>query len=247
MCPIKSTQQLKDFYAWFVQRQSKVATGALTISRSWSHITLLGYFHGYISASEWQQGEHIPSDAKHGITFRKNTSRLAKANAKEVAQTAEDGYEASNRKYLEDAELEQMSARLWDSNSAEDCMLYNCFTSIGSQTLIRATELLHLLRMRTFLSESAQYQTSLGRFKMLEVVSKGEQKSNKTNFMYSWMIRRRQIDNTCPFFWTAARLFHDYQRMQPGRPGSAYGSMVDVMTSRTRGDAFGYCFTQGCV
>ncbi|DBA81809.1 TPA: hypothetical protein ACH3X1_007536 [Trebouxia sp. C0004] len=65
--------------------------------------------------------------------------------------------------------------------------------------------------------------------KLLEVVSKGVQKTNKTSYLYSWMIRRRQIDHLCPFFWTAARLFHDYQRMQPGQPGNQHGSLVEVI------------------
>ncbi|KAL0033260.1 hypothetical protein WJX77_000951 [Trebouxia sp. C0004] len=132
-------------------------------------------------------------------------------------------------KYLEDSEMAAISTFLWESKSADDCILYNCFSSTGSQTLIRDTELLQLQRMRSSLSKSSQYQTSFGPLKLLEVVSKGVQKTNKTSYLYSWMIRRRQIDHLCPFFWTAARLFHDYQRMQPGQPGNQHGSLVEVI------------------
>ena len=170
----------------------------------------------------------------HGITFRRDITRQANINAKEVAQTADDGYEASNKKYLENSEMAAISASLWSSKSADDCMLYNCFSSVGSQTLIRDTELLRLQRMRSFLSESSQYQTSFGPLKLMEVVSKGAQKTNKTSLLYSRMIRRR-IDHLCPFFWTAARLFHDYQRMQPGKPGNRHGSLVEVTKNRPSG------------
>ena len=111
----------------------------MTVSRSWGHISLLGYFHGYIKANEWQQGRYIPDEAMHGITFRKDITRQANINAKEVAQTADDGYEASDRKYLEDSEMAAISTSLWNSKSADDCILYNCFSSVGSQTLIRDT------------------------------------------------------------------------------------------------------------
>ncbi|KAL0018011.1 hypothetical protein WJX79_004676 [Trebouxia sp. C0005] len=230
--PITCIQDLLDFYVWYAQRMSSIANGALTVSRSWEHISLLGYFHGYIKASEWQQGRYIPAEAMHGITFRRDVTRQANINAKEVAQTAEDGYEASNKKYLEDSEMAEISASLWNSKSADDCLLYHGFSSFGSQTLIRDTELLLLQRVRSCLSESSQYQTSFGPLKLMEVVSKGAQKTNKTNLLYSWMIRRRQIDHSCPFFWGAVRLFHDYQRMQPGKPGNRHGSLVEVMRDR---------------
>ena len=197
---------------------------------------LLGYFHGYIKASEWQRGRYIPAEAMHGITFRRDITRQANINAKEVAQTADDGYEASNKKYLEDSEMAEISASLWNSKSAYDCLLYHCFSSFGSQTLIRDSELLLLQRMRSCLSESSQYQTSFGPLKLMEVVSKGAQKTNKTNLLYSWMIRRREIDHLCPFLWGAAHLFHDYQRMQPGKPGNLYGSLVEVMRDNPSGN-----------
>ena len=198
--PITCIQDLLDFYVWYAQRMSNNGSGAVTVSRSWEHISLLGYFHGYIKASEWQRGRYIPAEAMHGITFRRDITRQANINAKEVAQTADDGYEASNKKYLEDSEMAEISASLWNSKSADDCLLYHCFSSFGSQTLIRDTELLLLQRMRSCLSESSQYQTSFGPLKLMEVVSKGAQKTNKTSLLYSWMIRRRQIDHSCPFF-----------------------------------------------
>ena len=143
-----------------------------------------------------------------------------------------------------------ISASLWNSNSADDCILYNCYSSVGSQTLIRDTKLLLLQRMRSCLSESSQYQTSFGPLKLMEVVSKGAQKTNKTrqpikqahdprwvrslcnqpaSYLYSWMVRRRQIDHLCPFFWVEARLFQriyqrSYQRIQPGKPGNQHGT-----------------------
>ena len=207
MGPITCIQDLLDFYSWYAPRISNRVSGAVTVSRSWGHISLLGYFHGYIKASEWQQGRYISAEAMHGISFRRDITRQANINAKEVAQTADDGYEASDRKYLEDSEMAAISTFLWDSKSADDCILYNCFSSVGSQTLIRDTELLQLQRMRSSLSKSSQYQTSFGPLKLLEVVSKGVQKTNKTSYLYSWMIRRRQIDHLCPFFWTAAVSF----------------------------------------
>ena len=102
----------------------------------------------------------------HGITFRRDITRQANINAKEVAQTADDGYDASNKKYLEDSEMAEISASLLNSKSADDCILYHCFGSFGSQTLIRDTELLLLQRMRSCLSESSQYQTSFGPWKL---------------------------------------------------------------------------------
>ena len=192
-------------------------------------------YQGHIKASEWQQGRYISAEAMHGIRFRRDITRQANINAKEVPHTVDDGYEASDRKYLEDSEMAAISTFLWDSKSADDCILYNCFSSVGSQPLIRDTELLQLQRMRSSLSKSSQYQTSFGPLKLLEVVSKGVQKTNKTSYLYSWMIRRRQIDHLCPFFWTAARLFHDYQRMQPGQPGNQHGSLVEVIMDRPSG------------
>ncbi|KAL0049420.1 hypothetical protein WJX82_001944 [Trebouxia sp. C0006] len=182
---------------------------------------LLDFYSWYISA-----------EAMHGIRLRRDITRQANINAKEVPHTVDDGYEASDRKYLEDSEMAAISTFLWDSKSADDCILYNCFSSVGSQPLIRDTELLQLQRMRSSLSKSSQYQTNFGPLKLLEVVSKGVQKTNKTSYLYSWMIRRRQIDHLCPFFWTAARLFHDYQRMQPGQPGNQHGSLVEVIMDR---------------
>lgn len=238
--PITCIQDLIDFYAWYVQRMSSIANGAVTVSRSWEHISLLGYFHGYIKASEWQRGRYIPDEAMHGITFRRDITRQANINAKEVAQTADDGYEASDKKYLEDSEMAAISASLWNSKSADDCILYNSYSSVGSQTLIRDTELLQLQRVRSCLSESSQYQTSFGPLKLMEVVSKGVQKTNKTSLLYSWMIRRRQIDHLCPFFWVAARMFHDYQRMQPGKPGNQCGGLVEVIRIRPLGMFFAF-------
>ena len=182
---ITCIQDLLDFYAWYAQRMSNTGSGAKTVSRSWEHISLLGYFHGYIKASEWQRGRYIPDEAMHGITFRKDITRQTNINAKEVAQTADDGYEASNKKYLEDDEMAEISASLWNSKFADDCILYHCFGSVGSQTLIRDTELLQLQRMRSCPSESSQYQTSFGPLKLMEVVSKGAQNTNKTNYLYS--------------------------------------------------------------
>ena len=87
MGPITCIQDLLDFYAWYAQRMSNTAYGGVTVSRSWDHISLLGYFHGYIKASEWQRGRYIRDEAMHGITFRKDITRQTNINAKEVAQT----------------------------------------------------------------------------------------------------------------------------------------------------------------
>ena len=72
---ITCIQDLLDFYAWYAQRMSNTGSGAKTVSRSWEHISLLGYFHGYIKASEWQRGRYIPDEAMHGITFRTSPGR----------------------------------------------------------------------------------------------------------------------------------------------------------------------------
>ena len=88
---ITCIQDLLDFYSWYAQRISNIAYGAMTVSRSCDHISLLGYFHGYIAASEWQQGRYIPAKAMHGITFRRDITRQANINAKEMARTADDG------------------------------------------------------------------------------------------------------------------------------------------------------------
>ena len=174
----------------------------------------------------------------HDITFVRDVTRVANVKAKEVAQSAEGSYEASDRKYLEDFEMEAISNLLWDSASAEDCKLLHGFSSIGSQTLIRDTELLKLQRMRSCLSESPQYQPSFGPLKLLKVVDKGQHKTNKTNYMYSWMIRRRLADHWCPFFRTAMRLFHDYQLMQPSRAASAHGGLVQAIRERPKGKLY---------
>ncbi|DBA81808.1 TPA: hypothetical protein ACH3X1_007535 [Trebouxia sp. C0004] len=83
--PITCIQDLLDFYSWYAQRIRNRDSGAVTVSRSWEHISLLGYFHGYIKASEWQQGRYISAEAMHGISFRRDITRQANINAKEVA------------------------------------------------------------------------------------------------------------------------------------------------------------------
>ena len=42
---ITCIQDLLDFYSWYAQRISNIAYGAMTVSRSCDHISLLGYFH----------------------------------------------------------------------------------------------------------------------------------------------------------------------------------------------------------
>ena len=70
----------------------------------------------------------------------------------------------------------------------------------------------------------------------MEILNKGENKNNKTSRLLSWVVRNRELDHMCPWFWAAARLMHDYQRMQPGSEDGHYGTMLQVYQDRPKGE-----------
>ena len=148
-----------------------------------------------------------------------------------VAQTSEEGYDSGNRGWLSREEILEISDLMWDKQAA-DAIMFHRFASIATQTMIRPEELLQLRRRNTWLSESSDYNAKSGSIKLMEILSKGENKNNKTSRLLSWVVRNRDLDHMCPWFWAAARLMHDYQRMQPGSEDGHYGTMVQVC-SRT--------------
>ena len=74
--PVRSCQQLQDFYDWFVIRIGKNATGAAVVAT-------MVYFHGYITPEEWHEGG-FPDPNSH-YTFKQDTMRAAQANGKQLA------------------------------------------------------------------------------------------------------------------------------------------------------------------
>ncbi len=122
------------------------------------------------------------------------------------------------------------------NKQADDAILFHQFASIATQTMIRPEELLQLRRRNTWLSESSDYAANSGPIKLIEILSKGANKNSKTSRLLSWVVRNRELDHMCPWFWMAARLMHDYQRMLPGKDGGHYGSMVQVFKDRPTGD-----------
>lgn len=154
---------------------------------------------------------------------------------KGTADTSEEGYDCGDTGWLSSEEIEQISDLLWDKQ-ADDAILFHEFASIATQTMIRPEELLQLRRRNTWLSESSDYASKSGPIKLIEILSKGANKNSKTSRLLSWVVRNRELDHLCPWFWIAARLMHDYQRMLPGKEGGHYGSMVQVFKDRPKGD-----------
>ena len=154
---------------------------------------------------------------------------------KRVAQTSEEGYDCGNRGWVEEEETLQMSELMWNKQAA-DAIMFHQFASIATQTSIRPEEILQLRRRNTWLSESSDYYAKAGPIKLMEILSKGENKNSKTSRLLSWVVRNRELDSMCPWFWTAARLMHDYQRMQPGSDDGHYGTMVQVFQQRPQGE-----------
>ncbi len=154
---------------------------------------------------------------------------------KREAITGEEGYDCGDRGWLSQEEIEQISSLLW-GKQADDAILFHQFASIATQTMIRPEELLQLRRRNTWLSESSDYAAKSGPIKLIEILSKGANKNSKTSRLLSWVVRNRELDHMCPWFWMAARLMHDYQRMLPGKDGGHYGSMVQVFKDRPKGD-----------
>ncbi len=106
---------------------------------------------------------------------------------------------------------------------------------MATQTLIRPEELLKLRRRNTWLSESSDYNAKFGPIKLMEALSKGENKKSKTSRLLSWAVRNRELDHMCPWFWSAAQLMHHYQRMLPGKEDGCYGTMAEVFKDRPKG------------
>lgn len=152
-----------------------------------------------------------------------------------MAQTSKEGYDCGNRGWLSKEEILQISDSLWDKPAA-DAIMFHQFASVATQTMIRPEELLQLRRRNTWLSESSDYNAKSGSIKLMEILSKGENKNSKTSRLLSWVVRNRELDHMCPWFWVAARLMHDYQRMQPGTDDGHYGTMVQVFQDRPKGD-----------
>ena len=151
-----------------------------------------------------------------------------------MAQTSEDGYDCGDRGGLSKDEIQQISELLWDKQPA-DAIMFHQFASIATQTMIRPEELLQLRRRNTWLSESSDYYAKAGPIKLMEILSKGENKNSKTSRLLSWVVRNRELDSMCPWFWAAARLMHDYQRMQPGSGDGHYGTMAQLFQERPQG------------
>ena len=153
---------------------------------------------------------------------------------KRKAITGEEGYDCGDRGWLSQEEIKQISSLLW-GKQADDAILFHQFASIATQTMIRPEELLQLRRRNTWLSESSDYAAKSGPIKLIEILSKGANKNSRTSRLLSWVVRNRELDHMCPWFWMAAGLVHDYQRMLPGKEGGHYGSMVQVFKDRPRG------------
>lgn len=160
---------------------------------------------------------------------------LLSNTGKRVAQTSEEGYDCGDRGWLSREEILNISDLMWDKQAA-DAIMFHQFASIATQTMIRPEELLQLRRRNTWLSESSDYDAKSGSIKLMEILSKGENKNNKTSRLLSWVVRNRELDHMCPWFWAAARLMHDYQRMQPGSEDGHYGTMVQVFQDRPKGE-----------
>ena len=148
--------------------------------------------------------------------------------------TGEEGYDCGDRGWLSQEEIKQISDLLW-AKQPDDVLLFHQFASIATQTMIRPEELLQLRRRNTWLSESSDYAAKSGPLKLIEILSKGENKDSKTSRLLSWVVRNRKLDHLCPWFWMAARLMHDYERMLPGKEGGRYGTMVQVFQDKPKG------------
>ena len=128
---------------------------------------------------------------------------------KHKALTGEEGYDCGDKGWLSQEEIKQISELLWDKQ-ADDAILFHQSASIATQTMIRPEELLQLRRRNTWLSESSDYAAKSRPIKLIEIFSKGANKNSKTSRLLSWVVRNRELDHMCPWFWMAARLMHDY-------------------------------------
>lgn len=153
---------------------------------------------------------------------------------KRLAQTGEEGYDCGDRGWLSKEEIRDISDLLWD-RQADDCILFHQFSSMATQTFIRPEELLQLRRRNTWLSESSDYNAKFGPIKLMEILSKGKNKKSKTSRLLSWVVRNRELDHMCPWFWSAAKLMHDYQRMLPEKEDGCYGTMTEVFRDKPKG------------
>ena len=163
---------------------------------------------------------------------------------KRLAQTGEEGYDCGDRGWLSKEEIKEISDLLWDKQ-ADDCILFHQFSGMATQTFIRPEE--QLRRRNTWLSESGDYNAKFGPIKFMEILSKGENKKSKTSRLLSWVVRNRELDHMCPWFWSAASLMHDYQRMLPGKEDGCYGTMTEVFQDRPKGECVSDLATSPCI
>ncbi|DBA88809.1 TPA: hypothetical protein ACH3X1_004222 [Trebouxia sp. C0004] len=144
------------------------------------------YFHGYVTPEEWREGG-FPDPNSH-YTFKQDTMRVAKANGKRKAMTSEEGYGCSDKGWLSQEEIKQISDLLWDKQ-ADDAILLHQFASIATQTMIIPEELLQLRCRNRWLSESSDYAAKSGPIKLIEILIKGANKNSKTSRLLSWVVR----------------------------------------------------------
>ena len=170
---------------------------------------------------------------------------LYRLAGKRLAQTGEEGYDCGDRGWVSKEEIKEISDLLWDRR-ADDCILFHQFSGMATQSFIRPEELLQLRRRKTWLSESSDYNAKFGPIKLMEILSKGENKKSKTSRLLSWVVRNRELDHMCPWFWSAARLMHDYQRMLPGKEDGCYGTMTEVFQDRPKGECVADSATSPC-
>lgn len=70
----------------------------------------------------------------------------------------------------------------------------------------------------------------------METLNKGGNKKSKTSRLLSWVVQNRELDHMCPWFWSAAKLMHDYQRMLPRKEDGCYGTMTEVFKDKPHGE-----------
>ena len=118
---------------------------------------------------------------------------------------------------------------------ANDAIALQLFNSVSTQTLIRSKELLQLQRMHTRLTPfTSDYLSQFGPVQLMQIVSKGYNKKDKSGTLYSWVTRRLRVEMTDPMFWAAARLVHDDQRMKQGEY-ARHGTILEVIQQRKQG------------
>jgi len=233
---VTSCEMLHRFYKWFADEVEDIPSGYDMVRTSFPHISEMAYYHGYVSKTEWNDGYWVPGDFNHGFTVRKQTQQQVKASRSSTAQDSED-YWFSDRSSLTSEQLGTMSAQLMEV-AACDCIPLQLYNSLSTQTLIRAKEMLQLKRMHCRLVPiSSDYLSKFGPVQLMEIVSKGYNKKDKSGTLYSWVTRRLKVELTDPMFWSSVALLHHDRRMRQG-DSIAHGSIVDVIQQRKTGQ---YC------